>query len=159
MIVLGIIDSKPSSAAILKDGQILSAIAEERLCRMKMASGMPRQAIRQVLLDAGLTAKDIDLVAVAQRVSVFEPEPIPWNGWFDKNHAGKPRPFEKISGALAPMAGYIPFAQKAKLLDILKENYKKYISDPYFIEKKFYRPAFMKGYQKRTPAASTFEEY
>ena len=27
MIVLGIIDSKPSSAAILKDGQILSAIA------------------------------------------------------------------------------------------------------------------------------------
>jgi predicted NodU family carbamoyl transferase len=42
MIVLGIIDSKPSSAAILKDGRILSAIAEERLCRMKMASGMPR---------------------------------------------------------------------------------------------------------------------
>ena len=37
MIVLGIIDSKPSSAAILKDGMILSAIAEERLCRMKMA--------------------------------------------------------------------------------------------------------------------------
>ena len=71
MIVLGIIDSKPSSAAILKDGQILSAIAEERLCRMKMASGMPRQAIKQVMLDAGLTAKDIDLVAVAQRVSVF----------------------------------------------------------------------------------------
>ena len=69
MIVLGIIDSKPSSAAILKDGQILSAISEERLCRMKMASGMPRQAIKQVLLDAALTAKDIDLVAVAQKVS------------------------------------------------------------------------------------------
>src|SRR6185503_19686524 len=113
MVVLGIIDSKPSSAAILKDGEILSAIAEERLCRMKMASGMPRQAIKQVMVDAGVTAKDIDLVAVAQRVSVFEPEPIPWNGWFDKNHAGKPRPFEKISGALAPVAGYIPFAQKA----------------------------------------------
>jgi carbamoyltransferase len=113
MIVLGIIDSKPSSAAILKDGQILSAIAEERLCRMKMASGMPRQAIRQVLVDATVAAKDIDLVAVAQRVSVFEPEPIPWNGWFDQNHAGKPRPFEKISGTLAPLAGYIPFAQKA----------------------------------------------
>ena len=62
MIVLGIIDSKPSSAAILNDGQILSAIAEERLCRMKMASGMPRQAIRQVLADAGLSAKDIVLV-------------------------------------------------------------------------------------------------
>lgn len=113
MIVLGIIDSKPSSAAILKDGQILSAIAEERLCRMKMASGMPRQAIKQVMLDAGVTVKDIDVVAVAQKVSVFEPEPIPWNGWFDAKHAGKPRPFERISGTLAPIAGYIPFAQKA----------------------------------------------
>lgn len=112
MIVLGIIDSKPSSAAILKDGQILSAIAEERLCRMKMASGMPRQAIKQVMLDAGITAKEIDLVAVAQRVSVFESEPIPWNGWFDAKHSGQPRPFEKISGSLAPVAGYIPFAQK-----------------------------------------------
>ena len=124
MIVLGIIDSKPSSAAILKDGQILSAIAEERLCRMKMASGMPRQAIKQVMLDAGFTAKDIDLVAVAQKVSVFEPEPIPWNGWFDNNHAGKPRPFEKISGTLAPIAGYIPFAQKAhhQLKDILSRK-------------------------------------
>jgi len=113
MIVLGIIDSKPSSAAILKDGEILSAIAEERLCRMKMASGMPRQAIQQVMADSGISAKDIDVVAVAQKVSVFEPEPIPWNGWFDSKHAGKPRPFEKISGTLAPIAGYIPFAQKA----------------------------------------------
>ena len=93
--------------------EILSAIAEERLCRMKMASGMPRQAINQVMADSGITAKDIDLVAVAQKVSVFEPEPIPWNGWFDSKHAGKPRPFEKISGTLAPIAGYIPFAQKA----------------------------------------------
>jgi carbamoyltransferase len=112
LIVLGIIDSKPSSAAILKDGQILSAIAEERLCRMKMASGMPRQAIKQVMLEAGITATDIDIVAVAQKISVFEPEPIPWNGWFDAKHAGQPRPFEKISGNLAPIAGYLPFAQK-----------------------------------------------
>ncbi len=124
MIVLGIIDSKPSSAAILKDGQILSAIAEERLCRMKMASGMPRQAIKQVMLDAGITARDIDVVAISQKVSVFEPEPIPWNGWFDGKHAGKPRPFEKISGTLAPIAGYIPFAQKAhhQLKDIFSRK-------------------------------------
>jgi carbamoyltransferase len=113
MIVLGIIDSKPSSAAILKDGEILSAMAEERLCRMKMASGMPRQAIHQVMRDSGILATDIDVVAVAQKVSVFEPEPIPWNGWLDSKHAGKPRPLEKISGTLAPVAGYIPFAQKA----------------------------------------------
>jgi len=124
MIVLGIIDSKPSSAAILKNGQILSAIAEERLCRMKMASGMPRQAIHQVLADSGISAREIDVVAVAQKVSVFEPEPIPWNGWFDSEHTGKPRPFEKFSGTLAPIAGYIPFAQKAhhQLKDLLSRK-------------------------------------
>jgi carbamoyltransferase len=113
VIVLGIIDSKPSSAAIVRNGEILSAIAEERLCRMKMASGMPREAIRQVMAEAGVSAQDIDVVAVSQKVSVFEPEPIPWNGWFDEKHAGQPRPFEKISGALAPIAGHVPFAQKA----------------------------------------------
>ncbi|HUF00235.1 MAG TPA: carbamoyltransferase N-terminal domain-containing protein, partial [Anaerolineales bacterium] len=146
MIVLGIIDSKPSSAAILKDGQILSAIAEERLCRMKMASGMPRQAIKQVMADAGVTAKDIDMVAVAQRVSVFEPEPIPWNGWFDKNHAGKPRPFEKISGVLAPVVGYIPFAQKAhhQLKDLLSR--KRLSQIPEYLEKEYAITAPVKYY-------------
>jgi carbamoyltransferase len=137
MIVLGIIDSKPSSAAILKDGRILSAIAEERLCRMKMASGMPRQAIHQVMADAGISAKAIDVVAVAQKVSVFEPEPIPWNGWFDGKHAGKPRPFEKISGTLAPIAGYLPFAQKAhhQLKDLLSR--KRLVQIPELLEKEY----------------------
>jgi carbamoyltransferase len=146
MIVLGIIDSKPSSAAILKDGQILSAIAEERLCRMKMASGMPRQAIKQVMREAGITAKDIDRVAVAQKVSVFEPEPIPWNGWFESGHAGKPRPFEKISGTLAPIAGYIPFAQKAhhQLKDILSR--KRLYQIPELLEKEYGITAPVKYY-------------
>jgi carbamoyltransferase len=112
MIVLGIIDSKPSSAAILKDGQILSAIAEERLCRMKMASGMPREAIRQVMAEAGIGPGHIDLVAVAQRVSVFEPNPIPWNGWFEEKKVGQKRPFENVSARLAPIAGSIPLARK-----------------------------------------------
>src|SRR5919106_1041330 len=146
MIVLGIIDSKPSSAAILKDGEILSAIAEERLCRMKMASGMPRQAIHQVMADSGITAKEIDLVAVAQKVSIFEPEPIPWNGWFDSQHAGKPRPFEKISGTLAPIAGYIPFAQKAhhQLKDLLSR--KRLAQIPELLEREYAITAPVKYY-------------
>lgn len=146
MIVLGIIDSKPSSAAILADGQILSAIAEERLCRMKMASGMPRQAIRRVMTDAGVRTNEIDLVAVAQRVSVFEPNPIPWNGWFDGNHAGRPRPFEKISGALAPVAGYLPFARKAhhQIKDLISR--KRLSQIPGYLEKEYGITAPVKYY-------------
>jgi predicted NodU family carbamoyl transferase len=49
MRVLGIIDSKPSTAAVLEEGRILAAVAEERLCRKKMATGMPREAIAEVL--------------------------------------------------------------------------------------------------------------
>lgn len=41
------------------------------------------------------------------------------------------------------------FANKSKILELIKENYQKYISDPYYIEKKFFRPSFMRGYQKR----------
>jgi carbamoyltransferase len=112
MIILGLIDSKPSAAAIVSDGRILAAIAEERLCRMKLASGMPRAAITQVMAQAGVTANEIDHVAVAQKVSVFEPEPIPWKGWFDDKEL-KTRRFDGLSGSLAPILGHFPIAWAA----------------------------------------------
>jgi carbamoyltransferase len=112
MIVLGLIDSKPSAAAILQDGRILSAIAEERLCRMKLSSGMPRAAISLVMAEAGVSPADIDQVAVAQNVSVFEPDPIPWKGWFDDDEL-KTRQFDNISASLAPAFGRFPFAWRA----------------------------------------------
>jgi carbamoyltransferase len=112
MIVLGIIDSKPSAAAIVEDGRILSAVAEERLCRMKLASGMPREAISLVMELAGVGPADIDQVAVAQRVSVFEPRPIPWKGWFDDEEL-KTRSFDQFSAQLAPLLGRFPVAWKA----------------------------------------------
>ncbi|MCX6151867.1 MAG: FHA domain-containing protein [Ignavibacteriales bacterium] len=51
----------------------------------------------------------------------------------------------------------LPGSKKAKILESIKENYKKYISDPYHIEKKFFRPSFMKGYQKRISGKSQNE--
>lgn len=110
MVVLGLIDSKPSAAAVLVDGQIVAAIAEERLCRLKLAGGMPRQAIAQVLALAGVSARDVDGVAVAQRVSVFEPEPVPWASWFDSQRPRKALRFDWLSSALAPVAGHFPLA-------------------------------------------------
>jgi len=112
MIVLGLIDSKPSSAAILQDGRVISAVAEERLCRMKLASGLPRESITLVIREANVTAGDIDHVAVAQRVSVFEPEPIPWKGWFEDEEL-KTRKFDQLSAQMAPVFGSFPLAWKA----------------------------------------------
>jgi len=113
MIVLGIIDSKPSAAAVLCDGRVLAAVAEERLCRMKQASGMPRAAIAEVMAIAGISPADIDQVAVAQQVSVFEPEPIPWNGWFDEKVQLKTEGFDRLGAALAPRLGRFPLAWRA----------------------------------------------
>jgi carbamoyltransferase len=110
VIVLGLIDSKPSTAAVLADGKLLSAIAEERLCRMKMASGVPRQAIAAALAAAGVEASDVNRVAVAQRVCVYEPEPIPWSGWFDGLDRRKTGRFDRVSAWAAPRVGRFPAA-------------------------------------------------
>jgi carbamoyltransferase len=113
MLVLGIVDSKPSTAAVLSDGLILSAVAEERLCRKKMATGMPRAAIACALDAAGVRASDIERVAVAQRVSVFEPEPQAWQGWFDGEIPLTQSKFDRLGSTLAPLVGRSPLAWKA----------------------------------------------
>jgi type VI secretion system protein ImpI len=62
------------------------------------------------------------------------------------------------AGGLNP-GKILPFLQKAKVLDVIKENYSKYMSDLYHVEKKYFRPAFMKGYQKRISASPQHNEY
>jgi carbamoyltransferase len=115
MIVLGLTDSKPSTAAVLVDGVIAAAISEERLCRMKMAYGMPLQAIAAVIEAAKISAKDIDRVAVAQHALVFEPEPKAWDGWFHEGNArSKKKAFtQRVGSALAPALGNMPVAWQA----------------------------------------------
>jgi carbamoyltransferase len=113
MIVLGLIDSKPSTAAILVDGRIVSAVSEERLCRMKMANGMPREAISMVLEEADVAPEDVDVVAVSQRALRFVPEPTPWSGWFQDDKTTKERGFYRLSSMLAPVVGSIPVAWQA----------------------------------------------
>jgi pSer/pThr/pTyr-binding forkhead associated (FHA) protein len=44
----------------------------------------------------------------------------------------------------------IPSVNSKKILEAIKENYQKYISDPHHVEKKFFRPHYLKGYQKRS---------
>ena len=42
-----------------------------------------------------------------------------------------------------------PYNKNAKVLDSIRKHFYKYISDLYYIEKKFFRSSFMRGYQKR----------
>jgi carbamoyltransferase len=108
MIILGLIDSKPSTAAIMINGRIGAAISEERLSRQKMANGTPRQAIRQVMTECGVAPADIDLVAVAQQASPFQPESTPWDGWFELESDRPQASLTRLSSSLAPLLGNTP---------------------------------------------------
>ncbi|MHB1134239.1 MAG: carbamoyltransferase family protein [Chloroflexota bacterium] len=113
MVVLGLVDSKPSTAAILVDGKIVAAISEERLSRMKMAGGTPREAISWVMGLAGVTPRDIDLVAVAGHMLAFAPEPVPWSGWFESRGKPRKRLLDDLGSRLAPLVGRTPVAWQA----------------------------------------------
>ncbi len=55
-----------SSACILKDGEIIVALEEERIRRIKHWAGFPIEAIKYCLKDAGITIKDIDHVTISR---------------------------------------------------------------------------------------------
>jgi carbamoyltransferase len=54
------------AAAIIKDGQLVAAIEEERLCRIKHVAGLPTLAMRACLEIAGAAPTDVDVFAVAK---------------------------------------------------------------------------------------------
>lgn len=63
MIILGIGFLSDASACILKDGEVVAAVSEERLNRIKLWHGVPHQSIDCVLAMAGLTLDDVDVIA------------------------------------------------------------------------------------------------
>jgi len=67
MLILGLnMFHADASAAIVKDGEVVFAIAEERLNRRKHFGGFPALAIQACLDYAGATIYDIDHVAIGQ---------------------------------------------------------------------------------------------
>ena len=53
-----------SSACLVVDGKLVSAVEEERLRRIKHWAGFPLMSIRYCIEQAGLTLSDIDYIAV-----------------------------------------------------------------------------------------------
>lgn len=58
-----------ASAAIIKDGQLIAAVEEERFTRQKYWAGFPVQSIQYCLDAAGITAYDLDHVGVSRNPS------------------------------------------------------------------------------------------
>ena len=78
MIILGIHDSHDSGAAIIKDGEIIAAVNEERLNRIKLCWGFPEKAIKEVMRISDIKKHEIDHIAVATKYGVFFGEARPF---------------------------------------------------------------------------------
>jgi carbamoyltransferase len=53
-----------ASAALLRDGELVAAVAEERLNRVKHFAGFPAKAVREVLDLAGIGLGDVDQIGI-----------------------------------------------------------------------------------------------
>src|SRR6478672_8932299 len=54
------------AAALLRDGELVAAVEEERFRRIKHYAGFPRDAIQSCLASAGIEARDVDAFAVSR---------------------------------------------------------------------------------------------
>ncbi len=64
MIILGLATMGTSAACLMRDGEIVAAIEEERLSRIKNDGAFPLRAIAECLRVAGVTMAEVDAVAV-----------------------------------------------------------------------------------------------
>ncbi len=55
-----------ASACLIKDGQLIAAVEEERFRRIKYCAGFPTQAIKYCLDKAGITAYDVDHIGISR---------------------------------------------------------------------------------------------
>lgn len=63
-VVLGINTAHDASACVLIDGQLVAAVSEERLTRVKHHEGFPHRAMAYCLEYAGLTLGDVDCAVI-----------------------------------------------------------------------------------------------
>ena len=68
MYILGIsAEQADVSAALVRDGELVAALEEERFTRVMHCRGFPVEAVRRCLQIAGIRAEEIDCVAVERR--------------------------------------------------------------------------------------------
>jgi carbamoyltransferase len=135
MIILGInAYHANASAAIVADGQLLAAVEEERLNRVKYAAGLPVQAIQFCLDEAGVKLTELDHIAIPRD---------PWARWKTKLRFALRMPrfaldrarvmarFAGIQEELAAAFGVAPEAIRAQFHRI--EHHFAHLASAYFV--------------------------
>jgi carbamoyltransferase len=114
MRILGLGTEGDSGAAVVEDGRILAAVNEERLSRLKLVEGMPRDSIRSVLEVSGTAVGDVDLVLIGGTMELFAPELRPFTGWFAHwERPGIGGLIKRAAGRLSRYRNALPFLESA----------------------------------------------
>jgi carbamoyltransferase len=126
-----------SSAAIYKDGILLAATEEERIRRLKHWAGLPTEAIKFCLNDAGITLKEVDYITVSRNPLAKMNEKI-----FHslkklvsiaaiKDRAGNSLKIKGIKKDIAESLGYTEGEIKANVKFI--EHHRSHIASAFFV--------------------------
>ncbi len=125
MIILGISDHYMSGAAIIIDGKIKAAVAEERLARQKMVMGFPWKSIKQAMQIADVRPKDLDEVAVASDWGHFLKHYVDFsNGVFGMKETFVRSLFFHVGSHISFMRTKIPHLEKL-FYDLRKPAFEK----------------------------------
>ena len=110
MRVLGIGDHVSCGSALIEDGEIVSAITDERLIREKMAFGVPRESIKTILRYHDLDAGDIDAIAVATRNQHLIDEYVDFkDGWFGLKRSKFKQALFEVASNVSKIRRTLPF--------------------------------------------------
>ena len=98
------------AAAVLRDGQLVAALEEERFSRIKHVAGFPSHAIARGLAMAGATPADVDIWAIARgrRVHLLR------KAWFGLTH----RPGRRLLGQYRSTA-----SRQASIPDVIAKTF------------------------------------
>lgn len=78
--ILGIATNHNATAALLKDGELVSCASEERFTRTKNYRGIPKHAIHYCLKEANISPQNLNCVALADLLAINPaPRPQPRN--------------------------------------------------------------------------------
>src|SRR6266404_235025 len=69
-IILGMSVSHDTGAVVLRDGELVAAINEERLTRVKQAAGAPLESVPAILECAQISASEVDVIALSGRIAL-----------------------------------------------------------------------------------------
>src|SRR3954464_13216536 len=127
-----------ASAALVKDGQLVAALEEERLNRRKHCAGFPALAIRAVLESGGVRPGDIDHVAISRNPKanlhkkiLFTLQKRPSFTKLVKNRLANVAKVRGLDDSLAAALGVEAKQMRAKFHNV--EHPKSHLSSAFFV--------------------------